>query len=86
MHCGDGSRRVVVEDPHKVCIPLHAYALAQEGERHRVEGAPYFDVAIEMYGARPVAEEREGLSRARLQGALCSASTKWRHTCRRVVR
>ena len=60
--------RVAVEDAHEVRIPLHADALAEQGERHRIERAAHFDVPIGVDGPLAGGEERkrgagEGLQR-----------------------
>ena len=43
--------RVAVEDAHEMRVPPHADALAEQRERHRIEGARDFDVAVGVHGA-----------------------------------
>ena len=60
--------RVHVEDAHEVRIPLHAEALTEQDERHRVERATHFDMPVGVDGPLTGGEERkrgagEGLQR-----------------------
>ena len=63
--------RVYLKDAHEVRIPLHAEPLAEEDERHGIEGATHFDVPIGVDGPLLRGEERkrgagEGLQRGLL--------------------
>ena len=62
--------RVAVEDAHQMRVPAHADLLAEQRERHRIEGAADFDVAIGVDGALATAEERKALGREGLQRRL----------------
>ncbi len=76
--------RVAVEDADQMRVPPHADFLAKQGERHGVERAADFDMAIEV--DRPLAARKTGkVSGASGRSAGCSTSTKWVQTWRRVV-
>ena len=66
----DGDERVVVEDAHQARVPAHAEPLAEQRERHRIERAGDFDVAIGVDGPLAGREERKGVAGERLQRAL----------------
>ena len=74
-HAGGHARvhhdeRVALEDAHEVRIPAHADALAEQRERHRVEGPPDFDVAIGVDGPLASREVRKRVDGERLQRPL----------------
>ena len=62
--------RVAVEDAHEVRVPAHAEPLPEQRERHRIERAGDFDVAIGVDGALAAREERKRLDGERLQRPL----------------
>ena len=62
--------RVALEDAHEMRIPAHADALAQQRERHRIEGPRDFDVTIGVDGALAGREIRKRVECEGLQGSL----------------
>jgi hypothetical protein len=59
-----GHERVAVEDTDQMRVPADADLLAEQHERHGIEGAADFDVPIGVNCALPTAEAREALARA----------------------
>ena len=59
-----------MEDADQMRVPPHADLLAEQRERHRIERAADFDVAIGVDRALAAAEERKALGRERLQRRL----------------
>jgi hypothetical protein len=55
------------EDAHQLRIPLHADALPEQGEWHRIERATHFDVAIGVDGPLASGEEWKRLASEWLQ-------------------
>ena len=71
--------RVGVEDADEVRVPAHADPLPEERERHGIEGAGDFDVAIGVDGALAAGEERE---RPRWRAAAARAARPRRSASR----
>src|SRR5688500_17346653 len=66
----DRHERVIREDADQVRVPADADLLAEENERHGIEGAPDFDVAIGVDRALATREIRKPLGCERLEGRL----------------
>ena len=66
----DHHERVALEDADQARVPLHAHAPAEQRERHRIETAVDFDMAVGVHRPRAGGENRKRRRRERLEGAL----------------